>query len=132
MGDEQLLQMDSSPLFGRPSPPGLAGAWLLECGTGFFRFGDDLHAHLPAAVQCLQLFKGRHSKEIPVRQEQRIPKSKGGMVSVLHHLHHMEGGWNRCPLPPDGSLQAVMEPDAQRDARPVADAPLYARKSRLF
>lgn len=89
MGNEQILQIDSIPLFWRPSSPWLAEAGLLERSTGLFCFCDDFHVHIPAVIKGFQLLKSRHSKEIPIQQKQGIPKSKGSLVSILHHLDHM-------------------------------------------
>ena len=91
MGVEQLLQMDSRPLFRRTSPSRLEGAGLLECNTGFFRFRHNFHAHIAAVIERFQFLKSQYSKKIPVQQKQAIPKSKGSLVCVLHHLNHMGG-----------------------------------------
>ena len=112
VGKEQFFQVDSRPLFGRPSPPRFPGTRFFICGAGLFCLGDDLHADIPVPVKNPQFVKGRDRKEIPVQQEQGIPKGKGGMVCIFRHLYYMGSARNSRTVPGLGSLQAIMEPDA--------------------
>lgn len=43
------------------------------------------------------------------------------MISILHHLHHMKNVRNGCAFPVSGSLDAIMEPDTQKDTDPATD-----------
>lgn len=92
--------------------PITSGIGLLVCGTGLLRLRDDVHVHSPAGIKGPEPFEGGHGKEIPVQQQQGVPKSKGCLISVLHHLDHMGSRRDRCTFSLPGSLEPVVEPDA--------------------
>ena len=114
------MRWTAVPLFRRTSPPRLAGAWLFICDRRLFCPGDNLQADIAAAVSRLQRFQSRNRKKVPVQQKQGVPERAGGTVSILYHLHHMGGTGNGRIFPLHGSLETVMEPDAQGNAGPAA------------
>lgn len=101
------------------------GTLTWECtkgNTGFLCFRDDLHACIPILVEGCQFFQCRNGKEIPVQEEQGIPKSTGSTVSIFYHLHHMGRSTDAGTFPFCCGLEPIMETDGQGDTGPLPDA----------
>lgn len=64
------------------------------------------------AGKLLELLEGRNGKEIPVEQEDRIPKGLCGQIKILYHLYHMGCVGYRGRFSATNILKAVMRPDA--------------------
>ncbi len=111
-GKGTILSGGQPPPFWEAFPFQVSGDQVFHMRCRTFCLGDDPHADIPVPVKIPQFVKSRNRKEIPVQQEQGIPKGKGGMVSIFHHLYYMGSARNSRTVPGPGSLQAIMEPDA--------------------
>lgn len=63
-------------------------------------------------LRDFSFFKRRDGKEIPVQQEQGIPKSMDSAMNAFHYLYNMEITGNIWAFPLPCGLEAVMELDA--------------------